>query len=831
MTTVMNNKEGKRLSFYKVFTQEQFHIEVPIIQRDYAQGRPSFDENRPLFLKALHDYLEENRPNRDLDFVYGTVEELDNQKLFIPLDGQQRLTTLFLLHWYLALKEGRLDEFRSVLLLDSKSKFRYKTRTSSTDFFDALLQEDNTISLADLELKDDEGKKKYENIKDIILDSGWFFSSWKNDPTVKSILRMMNAIHDTFKDSEPFFDRLTKEDEPIITFMFLDIGKYNLTDDLYIKMNARGKELTPFENFKAKLEQHIKKLFKDSDKKYIKDFGGQVKEMSVPEYFSHQIDTEWTNLFWQYRNTKGEIDDKIMNFIQTLFVNHVAKYDNQSTKKKSQLKLGKIVDKERVSFYDYLETKYLDESFIIELIEILDILKNLYRDKFLPNDFFYYDEINVLKYSLNYNFPNIYTRVQLHAYCQYLIKHKTAEGLDEWMRLIHNLTRNTPYDGFHELVRDVKAIQGLLEFSESIVNYLSEDENILEEGFVDKQRHEEKIKAYLLQKENWEERILKAEQHGYFTGQIGFLLNFSGIEEYFDKNNNCNWSDEEDVSFIASFDNYYNKSLSIFDGNKKGLKNFENYAWHRALLCKGDYLLSESSNWSFLIDNDRDISWKRLLFADGDNNYRTNRRQFVKELLDGEGFNNSNPQVYLEQIIEKEGKTNDWREGFIQFPELLSYLGGKKYIRWESEHNIYLLKKERTSGEYSEYYSHWFYRKYIKNQDVIPFTNVSYFSKRGREQVTPCAFVDHFFTDNKKNHYAIDISYEQGVYNIKFFNRHKDEDDKFTIEEEILDKLMELDYDFEEKVHAGVLKQITKVKTQEKAFECLNKICDALKNL
>lgn len=69
------------------------------------------------------------------------------------------------------------------------------------------------------------------------------------------------------------------------------------------------------------------------------------------------------------------------------------------------------------------------------------------------------------------------------------------------------------------------------------------------------------------------------------------------------------------------------------------------------------------------------------------------------------------------------------------------------------------------------------------------------------------------------------------MYNIKFFNRHKDEDDKFTIEEEILDKLMELDYDFEEKVHAGVLKQITKVKTQEKAFECLNKICDALKNL
>ena len=37
----------------------------------------------------------------ELDFVYGSII-IDT---FQPLDGQQRLTTLFLFHWYFALKE------------------------------------------------------------------------------------------------------------------------------------------------------------------------------------------------------------------------------------------------------------------------------------------------------------------------------------------------------------------------------------------------------------------------------------------------------------------------------------------------------------------------------------------------------------------------------------------------------------------------------------------------------------------------------------------------------------------------------------------------------
>ena len=71
-------------------------IEIPLIQRDYAQGRPGawVEEIRVSFLEVLLDAIVGGEPV-GLDFVYGKIEG----STFHPLDGQQRLTTLFLLHW------------------------------------------------------------------------------------------------------------------------------------------------------------------------------------------------------------------------------------------------------------------------------------------------------------------------------------------------------------------------------------------------------------------------------------------------------------------------------------------------------------------------------------------------------------------------------------------------------------------------------------------------------------------------------------------------------------------------------------------------------------
>ena len=58
--------ESERLSFYKIFSERNYKVIIPKIQREYAQGRKSsiVSEVREEFLNAIYVYLEENIPRR-----------------------------------------------------------------------------------------------------------------------------------------------------------------------------------------------------------------------------------------------------------------------------------------------------------------------------------------------------------------------------------------------------------------------------------------------------------------------------------------------------------------------------------------------------------------------------------------------------------------------------------------------------------------------------------------------------------------------------------------------------------------------------------------------
>ncbi len=219
---------------------KKFNIEIPIIQRDYVQGRADekAEEVRKGFLDDIFSSLENNKPFH-LDFIYGSFEK----EKFIPIDGQQRLTTLLLLYWYFSKKEQK--EF--------KVDFTYKTRVSSRSFCEKLF-----------EFKIDFSKFGEDCIRKQILDSKKFIPFWENDPTIKSMLVMMDEIHCRGKDSN-FFDRL--DNITFEVFELEDFGKEQ-AEELYRKMNSRGKSLTPFENFKAIIEQI---LHKQKDQKRYKE--------------------------------------------------------------------------------------------------------------------------------------------------------------------------------------------------------------------------------------------------------------------------------------------------------------------------------------------------------------------------------------------------------------------------------------------------------------------------------------------------------------------------------------------------------------------------------
>jgi uncharacterized protein with ParB-like and HNH nuclease domain len=179
--------KGKVSNFWELLKAHK--VEIPIIQRDYAQGREDKKEIRDNFLSALLHSIESNTPIK-LDFIYGSIEDKTSQ----PLDGQQRLTTLFLLHWYAAIKNKILDDENSSIL----GKFTYETRISSREFCSILVSKSIGLS-------------KTTILSSEIIDSAWFFLSWKKDPTIDAMLRTLDDIHKYFYDIDNLWGKLTSE--------------------------------------------------------------------------------------------------------------------------------------------------------------------------------------------------------------------------------------------------------------------------------------------------------------------------------------------------------------------------------------------------------------------------------------------------------------------------------------------------------------------------------------------------------------------------------------------------------------------------------------------
>lgn len=840
-----NINSGERLTFYQLI--KNYHIQIPIIQRDYAQGRKNEKEIRDSFVDALYDYLEKNEPN-DLDFVYGTIQKADEGDVdkFIPLDGQQRLTTLFLLHWYLANKDGQLEQLNQMLIDSSnpenlKSKFSYETRVSSYEFCSSLLV--NDIDLNQL-LEPDEKKKN--SLSKTLKENRWFFYSWQTDPTIQSMLVMLDTIHEKFNDTKDFFSRLLRHENPVINFQFLDINQLKLTDDLYIKMNSRGIPLSPFENFKAKFEQFISVNSINSNK-YSLTFNDETKPVDFKTYFSHKIDTDWANLFWNHTNTgKIDFDLIIMNFIRSIVINSYVNESNIEIIKKLLDKKFDVVSFHRFNklgiFKPFIsnevgENQKKDAKVISDIVDILDLIKNgNNKVKNYLNNFYYYNEAETFETIIktDFNTADYVSRIKFHAYCQYLIKWKEngefldIKGLERWMRVIFNLVENSaPYNNEKEFVNSINAVNQLVSFSKNILNHIIDLDEL--SGFDSVQYEEERIKACLILKnENWEKLICPIEKHGYFKGQIGFILFLSEIEDYYHDDGNCNWSESDDEFFQKDFKNYSNKATLIFDdsGLRKELDK-PNYLWSRALLSIGDYRISEGSNESFLINFDRDISWKRFLKRDKD---KDRHKKIVTDIF--KCIDEANVIKSLNNII-KEYKEDDWRFRFINTPKLFDYLGAKRYVRERSNHGFALLCGERMSGYHRELFTYSLFLNSMNNNDFKPFKKVESSAISGDDvnEYPSVSLLDWSF---HKKTYAIYIFYDNGdsflpqPYEI-CFKKQKGQLGKEEYDEQIIEVLESLKFEWIEDNNNPAF-WISKG-NEERTLSLLLKICSQFNTL
>lgn len=518
-------------------------IEIPIIQRDYAQGRQTAEVNI-LREKFVNDFLIESIINNqfvELDFVYGSIltEIKDDvkQKTFIPLDGQQRLTTLFLLYYFVSVKEKRLNEINETL-----SKFTYETRPSAHDFCTKLLKFNDV--------------KEIDNIKNEIEDSLWFNDEWKNDPTVSGMLNMLETFskNKNLSNSDlQLLDKMIDNDQQLISFYFTDLEEFGLTENLYIRMNARGKTLTDFENFKSEFSKIIR---------YNHTLLEQVKD---------KIEYLWVENLWDFREADSYIIDKpfmsYLSFITEMLYFKDAEFRSDKPYESDFLdfKVLKIIysKEENLQFLifalDYInKLNHIDINLLWTsdgMISVKDTLADIIKGS---NDI----DRSIILYS---------TLLYGHARLD-------QSNFEDYIRVVRNLIVNTKDNSRREWPRLISSIKNLLT-DQNVYSLLSEnfDDNQLL-GFNVDQRKEEVYKAKLLLNfPKYKEEIFKIEDHKYLTGRIYNLLlsPFTNTEEDFKTLN---------LESLVYEENDFKNLVTVFKGYEEISVNSFNKIWGNLLI-------------------------------------------------------------------------------------------------------------------------------------------------------------------------------------------------------------------------------------------------------
>lgn len=707
------------------FLQENT-IEIPIIQRDYAQGRSDKTHIRNSFLANLKQALDGNLPNREtilkLDFVYGSVE---HDKLN-PLDGQQRLTTLWLLHWYVALKSEKMADAAAVL-----KKFTYETRITSREFCQQLCNADNFKDYAS------------GSIVDYITSRTWFYSAWKQDPTIQSMLMMLQGTKETDKKGDDivdgieelfaktekehfasYWEKLVSNDAPIV-FYYLPLQNFGLSDDLYIKMNARGKQLTSFENFKADLIGYIEQSIRDATDNHIKARWEAL--LNPVNGLPIKFDTTWMDIFWKNksigaRDSQGKIskshqvDEIYFAFMNRLFWNElfiakddkdyvldVGKDEDTNVKENENKSYSYLNDSrnrnekfERIAYLGLDNYKYFNNTIPICFFEKAEtILDNYLKYKqsgnqlpvcqwnkdfhFIPQ--YVFENGFNLEYSNNSNDAILKVaaltqleRIVFFALCKYFEKSGTEASLKQWLRVVWNLVSCESEDGKPQ-IRSTKAVRTVIEFINSLDSHnvyqslVELDLSKISKDAFSERCKEEVVKAKkIVEDASWEDKIILAENYAAFNGSISFLFT--------NENGDFNWDD---------FDTKFNNLQKLLD--EKGLKNeYRNGA--KAIKI----ILSYCNSWSGQIEShphddhfifsDSFNRWKNCILLKSWKDGRPLYASPVHHLLVGDGLSYSDPSDLSDHYRKSAFKYLIDTSIISDCYDLFKKTKDKLYIRW-----------------------------------------------------------------------------------------------------------------------------------------------------
>lgn len=546
----------------------EYNVVIPMLQRDYVQGKKSKSSIAESFLYNIFEVLEGNQNKLHIDFIYGYLE--DNN--FILIDSQQRVTTLWLLYLVIYKINNDFDNIKKLL-----SKFSYNIRESSSKFCKNLINK---------ELKFDINPKEY-----ILNSTGTFgkIDELNNDPTIKAMLNMLDLIFKKIENKNYEILNKYKNNLDNITFSIFNMGEYNLGEELYIKMNARGKQLSTYENLKAYIESNLN----------LKDHYDLLAS----------IDNLWSDYFFDIKN-KDKFDNRGLSF---LYYSALFFYIDSNISNKDLIKYLDInIEIVENSFFTILKS-YENIKFLNNAIEVLCKYKDILSVQIFDNIelsrkdicyfyafLFFMKKLNIKSFSINDFNKNIFN--DYYRVCKHFIEN-------------HRLDKPEHIESFYDLFAD------LSNGYDDIYKYLSNKSK--SSSFHTEIYELEKRKSKLILESrsggnNWEEILNKTSDNNILVGWIGFLLDFSV------KNN---------IEDFDTFKNYTNITIEIIDKiiKKEGFLRL----FQRALLIFGDYGFYSTNYYygnipQISVYRDRE-AWNWLLSG-----YKNNfvNKNYLKQLLD-----------------------------------------------------------------------------------------------------------------------------------------------------------------------------------------------------
>lgn len=374
-----------------VWTVENVKGLLNSIEKDYKEQKANtknidestLDSMAPEIREIVMRSLAEKKVFSNIGFIYAYSGEGDVSSKYFLIDGQQRITTMYLLLLAVSIKSKKQTVFRNTYFNHQITKVDYKVREAAHDFL---------IEFVDFLLEGGDLNQ--------VVEQCWYYSLYKSDKTIQSLIVNYKVIQDFVKQSD--MDLSFIEDN--IELFYFDTSKSEQGEELYIYMNSRGESVQSNENIKAQLLEGLSDIEKHEKGKLWED---------------------WQNFFWRGKDVNAEnADDGFDEFLRWIEI--IGFITNNPS----------LTQKEQTDFVRNIKaTKKIPKNYIT-----LDGIEHYFNAlvRLCSNDIEYFDKkwVSGVKDLIDY--------VLILPALQYVEKYPDANSIDinRFMRFFYNIIKS-----------------------------------------------------------------------------------------------------------------------------------------------------------------------------------------------------------------------------------------------------------------------------------------------------------------------------------------------------------------------------------------------------